>query len=144
MKTKNLLPRITIALLSLLIAAACGEEAAVEGQKGVAAADDAPAAVLPLETFMTNINDPSGERHARVQVKLAIVPEEAVPEIQSDAVLMARIHDRVLTLLTTKTAIELNDSKGKEDFRNEVRDQLNPLLTKGKVKEVLFSDFVVE
>lgn len=113
MKTKNLLPRITIALLSLLIAAACGEEAAVEGQKGVAAADDAPAAVLPLETFMTNINDPSGERHARVQVKLAIVPEAAVPEIQSDAVLMARIHDRVLTLLTTKTAIELNDSKGK-------------------------------
>ncbi len=144
MTWKRALFLVVAVLTSLLLATACGEEeAAVEGHETVAA-DDAPAAVLSLETFMTNINDPSGDRHARVQVKLAIVPEEALPEIQGDAVLMARIYDRVLTLLTTKTADQLNDPKGKEELRVEIRDQLNPMMTKGKVKEVLFSDFVVE
>lgn len=136
---------VTALLLSLAAATACSEaESAAEGEDGVAAAEDAAAAILPLETFLTNINDPKGEKHARVQVKLAIVPETAMAGIQADALLMARLHDRVLTLLTTKTYQQLIGSEGKEAFRNEIREQLNPLLTKGKVKEVLFSDFVVE
>ncbi|MEX2299686.1 MAG: flagellar basal body-associated FliL family protein [Bryobacterales bacterium] len=136
---------LSVVLLSLAVGTACGgTESAAEGEEGVAAAEDAAAAVLPLETFLTNINDPKSEKHARVQVKLAIVPEEALPSIQADALLMARLHDRVLTLLTTKTYQQLNDPEGKEAFRDEIREQLNPLLTTGKVKEVLLSDFVVE
>ena len=57
---------------------------------------------------------------------------------------MARLRDRILTLLTSKTYRELNDANGKELFRKEILDRLNPLLESGEVKEVLFSDFVVQ
>ena len=97
-----------------------------------------------METFATNINDPVGARHARLRIKLAITPEEQVAEIKADLLLMARLRDRILTLLTSKTYRQLNDAKGKEVFRKEIRERLNPLLEKGEVKEVLFSDFVVQ
>ncbi len=100
--------------------------------------------VLEMETFLTNINDPVGARHARLRIKLAIVPEEQVAEIKADFLLMARLRDRILTLLTSKTYRQLNDAKGKEVFRKEILERLNPLLEKGEVKEVLFSDFVVQ
>ena len=100
--------------------------------------------VLEMETFLTNINDPVGARHARLRIKLAIVPEEQVAEIKADLLLMARLRDRILTLLTSKTYGQLNDAKGKEVFRKEILERLNPLLERGEVKEVLFSDFVVQ
>ena len=94
-------------LLSLAITAACGEgEHAAEGQEGAAAAEDETAAVLALETILTNINDPAGEKHARVQVKLAIAPEASLAEIQGDALLMARLHDRVLTLFFSTISVK--------------------------------------
>ena len=100
--------------------------------------------VLEMETFLTNINDPVGALHARLRIKLAIVPEEQVAEIKADLLLMARLRDRILTLLTSKTYRQLNDAKGKELFRKEILERLNPLLESGEVKEVLFSDFVVQ
>ncbi len=100
--------------------------------------------VLEMETFLTNINDPAGERHARLGVKLAITPEEQVAEIKADPLLMARLRDRILTLLTSKTYRQLNEAKGKELFRKQIIERLNPLLESGEVKEVLFSDFVVQ
>lgn len=142
--TKSLLWILIAAVLVLSATTACGEEEAASGDGEVAQADEGAVGILPLETFLTNINDPLGEKHARVQVKLAIVPEEAVALIQADALMMARLHDRVLTMLTAKTYAQLNDPAGKETFRNEIMEQLNPMLKKGRVKEVLFSDFVVE
>jgi flagellar basal body-associated protein FliL len=141
-----LLPLLLATLLGLAPTTACGNKEGhqAEGEDGVAQANEGPVGILPLETFLTNINDPHGEKHARIQVKLAIVPEEAIATLQADALLMARMHDRVLTLLTAKTAHQLNDPEGKEAFRTEVREELNPLLKKAQIKEVLFSDFIIE
>lgn len=111
--TNRLLLILSAVLLSLAVAAACGEaETDAGGESGVAAAGDAAAAILPLETFITNINDPNHEKHARVQVKLAITPKAAAADIEADALLTARLHDRVLTLLTTKTYQQLKRCRG--------------------------------
>lgn len=129
----------TAMLVAVLLFVGCNKEG---GEEGVEASSGGPAAILVLETFLTNIND--GDRHARVQVKLAVVPQEAVEAMKTDEVLMARLHDRVLTLLSRKTYRELSEPEGKEAFRKQILDELAPLVTKGQVQEVLFSDFVVE
>lgn len=103
-----------------------------------------PAGLLAMEEFLTNINDPSGERFAKLVVRLAIAPEERAAEIEGDAVLRARMRDTVLTLLTSKTFAELNNPQGKEAFRNEIRDKLAPLTKDAEIREVLFSEFVVQ
>ena len=128
-------------MLTIGFGTACGDS---EADKEAGDEAEQTIGVLEMETFLTNINDPAGERHARLRVKLAVVPEEPAAEIKADALLMARLRDRILTLLTSKTYRQLNDVEGKELFRKEILERLNPLLESGEVKEVLFSDFVVQ
>lgn len=103
-----------------------------------------PAGLLELEQFLTNVHDPSGERYARLTVKLAIVPRPRADEIKADSLVMARMRDGVLTLITGKTFEELSDPAGKEIFRAEIQQRLNSLVEDGRIREVLFSDFVVQ
>ena len=132
---------VLAAMLAIGLGMACGDS---ESDSEAGDQAEQTIGVLEMETFLTNINDPEGQRHARLRVKLAVVPEERVAEIKADALLMARLRDRILTLLTSKTYRQLNDAKGKELFRKEILERLNPLLESGEVKEVLFSDFVVQ
>ena len=132
---------VLAAMLAIGLGTACGDS---ESDSEAGDQAEQTIGVLEMETFLTNINDPEGQRHARLRVKLAVVPEERVAEIKADALLMARLRDRILTLLTSKTYRQLNDAKGKELFRKEILERLNPLLESGEVKEVLFSDFVVQ
>ena len=103
-----------------------------------------PAGLLELETFLTNLNDPSGKRHARLQVKLGISPEPLVAELIANTLLVARLRDQVLTLVNSKTPADLATPDGKEQFRKEIYDRLKPLIKEGELKEVFFSDFVIK
>ena len=104
-----------------------------------AAAPEATIAVLDLDPFLTNM-----ERHARVQVKLAVAPAESLPLIQADALLIARMRDQILTLLTAKSYEELEAPGGKDAFRREIFAALKPFMKDAELKEVLFSDFVIQ
>ena len=114
-----------------------------------ARADGAAAAkpsigLVEMESFLTNINDANGKHHARLQLKIAISPESVATAVKGNPLLMARMRDQGLTLLTSKTYQELSQSEGKERFRGEIAERLAPLLPDGKVSEILFSDFVVQ
>ena len=100
-----------------------------------------PAAVVRLDPFLTNIAD---ERRARVQVALAVAPVSRSEEIQTDALVIARLRDKILTMLAARTYEDLNTPSGKEDFRNEVRTAAQQVIADGVVQEALFVDFVIQ
>lgn len=109
------------------------------------AADEAERpGVLDLDSFLTNISDPSGERYCKLTLKLAVVPAARVAEVQEDPLLLARIRDQVLTTLSGKTMRELSEPQSKEAFREEIRVGISQLLNDGEVQQVLFSEFVVQ
>ena len=126
---------VLLAACVLFAGAACSWEAGDEPA-------ESPAGVLEMETFLTNIND--RDRHARVQVKLAVAPASRIDEIKADALLMARLRDKVITLLTAKTYQDLADPAGKQTFREEIQAELKPLIEKAELEEVFFADFVIE
>lgn len=103
-----------------------------------------PPAILELDPFLTNINDPRGQRAARLQVKLVVAPAERVAEIEADALLTAQLRDHVLSMLTAKTFEQLNTPEGKEAFREEMKAALAELIGTGELRQVLFSDFIVQ
>lgn len=111
-------------------------EATVEPEK--------PIGIYEMEQFLVNIRSGSGDRFARLTVKLAVAPDAAVDEIKEDPLLTARLRDKVLTLLTAKSFSELNNPEGKEAFRAEIAALIAPLLKEAEIKEVLFGDFVVQ
>ena len=80
----------------------------------------------------------------KLQLKLAVAPDTRAAEIQEDAVVMARLRDQVLTLLSSKTPKDLSSEEGKVGFRGEIRDKLTPLIEDAELREVLFSKFVVQ
>jgi flagellar FliL protein len=141
MNSQHAFRKGTIALaLGFLLAAMAGCSSDAEA----AAEPDPRPGVLQLESFLTNINDPSGERYCKLTIKLAITPSGEVGTVEGDPLLLARMRDQVLTLLSGKTFYELSDPKGKETFREEVRTRLGELLKGAEIQQVLFSEFVVQ
>ena len=100
-----------------------------------------PAAMIEFEPFLTNVG---GNHHARLQVKLAVSPDTRAEEIKADAVMMARMRDKILTLLATKDHVGLSNPQGRQAFREELHVALAELTTGALLEDVLFADFVVQ
>ncbi|MDA0204907.1 MAG: flagellar basal body-associated FliL family protein [Acidobacteria bacterium] len=96
---------------------------------------------MTLDPFVTNLAD---ERRARVQVALAVAPVSRSGEVQADALLVARLRDKILTMLAARASEELSSPKGKEDFRKQVQIAAQQVIADGEVQEALFVDFVIQ
>lgn len=109
-----------------------------------AADEDAPpepAALVELAPFLTNIAD---QHKARIEVALAVAPLGVSEVIAADPLLVARLRDKILTMLAARTYEELNSPAGKEEFRKMIRASAQEIITEGEVQEALFVDFVVQ
>ena len=103
-----------------------------------------PPGLVTMETFLVNISDEEGERFARLQLRLTVVPFSTAQKIDGDELLQAKMRDRILTLLTGKNYEDLATPIGKEGFRREIKTVLDPIIDDGEIEEVLFQDFVVQ
>ena len=112
--------------------------------KTVAEVSQEKLGLIPLDTFLVNLNDPRGERYMKVTLRLTLAPESAADGILADELQLARIRDRVLTVLMSKSFEELSGPLGKENLRLEVQAQVDTLLADGAVRDVLFSEWVVQ
>ncbi len=140
---KNKKVRIGVVAL-LLICGGAGGYYFFLGPGAAEAAEEPPpepAAIVALDPFLTNIAD---QRRARVEVTLAVAPVERAAEIQEDPLLVARLRDKVLTMLSARTFGELSEGAGKERFRKQIRDAAQKIIEEGEVREALFVDFVVQ
>lgn len=100
--------------------------------------------VITMEPFLTNVADGSGRRHARVEIKLAVSPEERANEVAADKLAMARLRDQVLTLITSKSIEELTSPEGKAALRQQIQQRAAPIVAPGSVKEALFGELIVQ
>ena len=128
MRTERICKFIVLGCLAVFLGA-CSASSADDGSEPV------PAGLLELETFLTNIADPSGERYCKLSLKLGVVPQEKVAEIEADPLLQARVRDQILTLLAAKTFHDLSDPAGKETLRQEIRTVVSEILADGEVRE---------
>ena len=117
-----------------------GEEDAAEP----AVQEEAPAGLIKMDTFIVNLDDPTGDRFVKLALSLTVAPQERAAETAADELTTARMRDRVLTLLSAKSHEELATPLGKESLRREIQDRLAPLLEGDEIRDVLFSEFVVQ
>jgi flagellar FliL protein len=105
---------------------------------------DVVAGLVPMDTFLVNLNDPTGERYMKLTLRLTVSPEEVADEIKNQELMLAKMRDRILTILMAKTFQEMSSPLGKESLRREIQVQLDPLIADGQVEDILFSEFVVQ
>lgn len=97
--------------------------------------------MLSLDDFIVNILDAEGTRYLKVSMTLELLTPEGMLEIEERK---AQVRDTILLYLGSKTFDEIRDLQGKLQLRADLIGKLNALLTKGKIKTIYFTDFVVQ
>ncbi|MCK5539994.1 MAG: flagellar basal body-associated FliL family protein, partial [Deltaproteobacteria bacterium] len=80
-------------------------------------------------------------RYLKVTMKLELSNEELLEEIDKRR---AQLRDVVLTLLSSKTAVEVGTMEGKFLLRQDIIKRVNVNLVTGKVTKVYWEEFVVQ
>jgi flagellar FliL protein len=97
--------------------------------------------MFPLDTFTVNLLSESGRRYLKVEMNLEIEGEELSPELETKKPVF---RDIIIRILSSKSLEEISTIKGKEKLKEEIVNDLNMRLKDGKVKNVYFTDFVVQ
>ena len=93
-----------------------------------------------METFNTNLTG-LPRRLIRLEMNLEMLDAEGFEEIIN---LGAKGRDSIVRIINSKTYDDLETVQGKLHLKNEIIAQLNGQLERGVVKNIFFSDFVVQ
>jgi flagellar FliL protein len=94
-----------------------------------------------LGTLIVNLADEGGKRYLRVSIELELESPEMTEEVERR---MPQVRDSVLMILPTKTFADINTTPGKIALRDELIKAINGIVTTGEVKNLYFTEFVVQ
>lgn len=97
--------------------------------------------IMPLNPFVVNLADSGGNRYLRMSVELELSEEPLRQEIMTR---LPQVRNAMLMILPNKRFEDINNSDGKEELREEIITAMNELLTKGEVKNIYYTEFVVQ
>ena len=94
-----------------------------------------------LETFIVNLADKGGKRYLRVSMDLELEKEETVEIVEK---ILPKIRDAILMILPTKKYEDIGTVEGKSALRNEMLTKINELMEPEEIKNIYFTEFVVQ
>jgi flagellar FliL protein len=120
-----------------------GVEKVIEGEAQTQveenAAPEEVGKVIPLETFVVNLAGSKGRKVLKVNMELELKGTEVVKEIDNRK---AQIRDFIIIILSSKSYDEVSTKEGKDALRNEIKDNINSFLSKGKILNVYFTELI--
>lgn len=100
--------------------------------------EEALGAIVPFDTFLVNL---AGGKYLRLQVQVEMETPDIPRRLYSHIV---PIQDGIITMLTQKTASELEDVAGKDELKKSIRDLIHKQLHRQDVRRVYFTQFVIQ
>ncbi|MBY0238257.1 MAG: flagellar basal body-associated protein FliL [Burkholderiaceae bacterium] len=104
-----------------------------------------PPTYVTLEPFTVNLQQENGEQYLQVAFSVQVGGLEDSDNIKNN---MAKVRSRVLLLLSSKRASEINTPEGKQQLSQEIQEQIKePFDRRGPeqdVVEVLFTSFIIQ
>lgn len=107
--------------------------------KEIVSKEKAKAKVISLDTFLINLIGDRGRKLVKVNMELELSGDGILDEVTK---LKPRVRDMIITIISSKVYKDISTKDGKENLRNEIKDQINLFLTKGKIDKVFFTQFV--
>ncbi len=92
-------------------------------------------------SFIVNLADKDADRYLKVSVVLEVQDQSIVQEIEKR---LPQIKDAITTLLFTKNSREIKTPEGMEQLKEEIIKRVNAILPLGGVKNVYFTEFVIQ
>jgi flagellar FliL protein len=106
-----------------------------KGEKGEASN------MYALDPFIVNIYDGQELRYLKLKLEVELSGAEVKNELTAR---QAELRDAVLAILTTKTMQDIQFLQGKNQLKQEIMAAVTKMLSPGKVKQIYFTDFVVQ
>ncbi|MDP2077985.1 MAG: flagellar basal body-associated protein FliL [Sulfuricurvum sp.] len=126
-------------------ASAHGEEAPAEGKTPSGGShgniSTEVGIMFPLDVFTVNLLSESGRRYLKVEMNLELEGEELALELETKKPVL---RDVIIRILSGKSLEEVSTIRGKETLKEEIIGDLNQRVKDGKIKNVYFTDFVVQ
>ncbi len=98
--------------------------------------------IFALEPFVVNLSDPKGKRYLKVTITLEL---EAAPNVKEKVEkAIPKMRDMVIMMLTSLTFEEVMTPEGKIRVRDDLLERFNLILRPERVKDLYFTDFVVQ
>lgn len=93
-----------------------------------------------LDTFTVNLADAAVTRYARITMKLELSNMDVENEIERRT---PQIRDLIIILISSKRYEDVRSPEGKGKLRDDIVKSINSYLVKGEVKNLYFTNFVV-
>ncbi len=97
--------------------------------------------MFDLGTFIVNLADKDIERYLKISIVIELKDQKVQQEAQQR---LPEIKDAITTLLLTKHSSELRTPEGIEFLKEEIAKRVNAILPLGGVKNVYFTDFIIQ
>lgn len=97
--------------------------------------------IYTMDSFIVNLNEPQGRRYLKVKIALEMNREKLKSEMDQR---LPQLRDGILTLLSSKSYKDIADYSGKYQLREEILNMINGYLKTGKIKNVYFTQFIVQ
>lgn len=98
--------------------------------------------IYTMDKFTVNL-DGEPKRTIRVEVNLEMLSKDGFEEVINSEN-RARSRDKIVRMLNEKNFSELESIQGKLFLKDRIAMEINNILDKGVVKDVYFSEFVVQ
>lgn len=118
------------------------EEQASREIASMASAEDTSPLIYTMEKFTVNLEG-EPKRTIRLEVNLQMLGQEGFEEVMEPEN-RAKARDRIVRLLNEKDFAQLDSIQGKLFLKDKIAGEVNDILHRGVVKDVYFSDFVVQ
>ena len=96
--------------------------------------------VYTMEPFTVNLNG-RPKRTIRMEMSIEMLSEEGFEELIREG---GKARDEIVNILNTKRFEDLESIQGKLFLKDQIARRVNTYLDKGVVKDIYFSDFVVQ
>ncbi|AEH44064.1 flagellar basal body-associated protein FliL [Thermodesulfatator indicus DSM 15286] len=96
---------------------------------------------LQPDPFVVNLADPTGQRYLRAKITIEFRDDKAYQMANER---LPQINDAIIMVLSSKTVEEVLSPEGKLELRLELIRKLNEILGPNSVRNIYFTQFVVQ
>jgi flagellar protein FliL len=101
-------------------------------------------ATITFEPFLVNLADKDAARYLKTSIRILVSNKETATKISTGDVLVPRMRDTILSILSTKVADDVISNEGKQQLKKEIIESVNRFLPEKSATDVFFTDFVVQ
>jgi len=97
--------------------------------------------IYPLDPFTVNLVSSNADRYLKCKIDFELDSPALQKEINQK---LPAIRDMIISILSSKSVEEIQTAQGKQKLKDEIKRKVNSILTTGEIRNVYFTEFVIQ